>query len=53
MGVVVGNVGMIQEQLIVNIMLVINYFVFFFKKGWQNVGSFIIKVIMFFFCCFY
>ncbi|CAG9937836.1 hypothetical protein V2G26_013924 [Clonostachys chloroleuca] len=46
MGVAVGNVEMAQEQLIGNIMLAINYLVSLLKKGWQNVGSLVIKASM-------
>jgi large subunit ribosomal protein L10Ae len=46
MGVAVGNVEMEQEQLIGNIMLAINYLVSLLKKGWQNVGSLVIKASM-------
>merc|ERR1712227_341726 len=46
MGVAVGNVEMEQEQLIANIMMSINYLVSLLKKGWQNVGSLVIKASM-------
>ncbi|KAI9904970.1 hypothetical protein N3K66_001499 [Trichothecium roseum] len=46
MGVAVGNVDMETEQLIANIMLSINYLVSLLKKGWQNVGSLVIKASM-------
>merc|ERR1711941_221760 len=46
MGVAVGNVELEQEQLIANIMLSINYLVSLLKKGWQNVGSLVIKASM-------
>ena len=46
MGVAVGNVGMETEQLIGNIMMAINYLVSLLKKGWQNVGSLVIKASM-------
>ncbi|KAK8125358.1 60S ribosomal protein uL1 [Apiospora kogelbergensis] len=46
MGVAVGNVGMETEELISNIMLAINYLVSLLKKGWQNVGSLVIKASM-------
>jgi large subunit ribosomal protein L10Ae len=46
MGVAVGNVDMDTEQLIANIMLAINYLVSLLKKGWQNVGSLVIKASM-------
>ena len=35
-----------QEQLIANIMLSVNYLVSLLKKGWQNVGSLVIKASM-------
>ena len=46
MGVAVGNVNMETEQLIANIMMSINYLVSLLKKGWQNVGSLVIKASM-------
>lgn len=46
MGVAVGNVDMETEQLVGNIMLSINYLVSLLKKGWQNVGSLVIKASM-------
>ena len=46
MGVAVGNVGMLEDELISNIMLAINYLVSLLKKGWQNVGSLTIKASM-------
>ncbi|KAK2760775.1 60S ribosomal protein L10a [Arachnomyces sp. PD_36] len=46
MGVAVGNVGMTEDELISNIMLAINYLVSLLKKGWQNVGSLVIKASM-------
>jgi large subunit ribosomal protein L10Ae len=46
MGVAVGNVDMEVEPLIANIMLAINYLVSLLKKGWQNVGSLVIKASM-------
>ena len=46
MGVAVGNVGMQEEYLVANIMLAINYLVSLLKKGWQNVGSLVVKATM-------
>jgi len=46
LGVAVGNVGMTEDELISNIMLAINYLVSLLKKGWQNVGSLVIKASM-------
>jgi len=46
MGVAVGNVGMENEALVANIMLAINYLVSLLKKGWQNVGSLVVKASM-------
>lgn len=46
LGVAVGNVGMTEEELISNIMMSINYLVSLLKKGWQNVGSLVIKATM-------
>ena len=43
MGVAVGNVDMTEDELISNIMIAINYLVSLLKKGWQNVGSLVIK----------
>ncbi|MCJ1444660.1 MAG: 60S ribosomal protein L10a [Stictis urceolatum] len=46
MGVAVGNVDMTEDELISNIMLSVNYLVSLLKKGWQNVGSLVIKASM-------
>ncbi|KAM7219352.1 Ribosomal protein L1-like protein [Rhypophila decipiens] len=46
LGVVVGNVGMTQEELTSNILLAINYLVSLLKKGFQNVGGLVIKSTM-------
>jgi large subunit ribosomal protein L10Ae len=46
LAVAVGNVGMTEDELIGNIMLSINYLVSLLKKGWQNVGSLVIKSTM-------
>ncbi|KAJ5091604.1 hypothetical protein NUU61_006474 [Penicillium alfredii] len=46
LGVAVGNVAMTQEELVANLMLAINYLVSLLKKGWQNVGSLVIKASM-------
>jgi len=46
LGVAVGNVGMTEDELISNIMLAINYLVSLLKKGWQNVGSLVVKASM-------
>jgi large subunit ribosomal protein L10Ae len=46
LGVAVGNVGMTSEELVANLMLAINYLVSLLKKGWQNVGSLVIKASM-------
>lgn len=46
LGVAVGNVGMTSEELVANLMLAINYLVSLLKKGWQNVGSLVIKATM-------
>lgn len=46
LGVAVGNVGMTEEELISNVMMSINYLVSLLKKGWQNVGSLVIKATM-------
>jgi large subunit ribosomal protein L10Ae len=46
LAVAVGNVAMTEDELISNIMLAINYLVSLLKKGWQNVGSLVIKASM-------
>ena len=46
LGVAVGNVSMSQDELVANLMLAINYLVSLLKKGWQNVGSLVIKASM-------
>ncbi|KAJ9488897.1 60S ribosomal protein L10a [Penicillium thymicola] len=46
LGVAVGNVEMEKEALVANLMLAINYLVSLLKKGWQNVGSLVIKASM-------
>ncbi|PLB35451.1 60S ribosomal protein L1 [Aspergillus taichungensis] len=46
LGVAVGNVGMNEDELVSNVMLAINYLVSLLKKGWQNVGSLVIKASM-------
>jgi large subunit ribosomal protein L10Ae len=46
LGVAVGNVEMDKEALVANLMLAINYLVSLLKKGWQNVGSLVIKASM-------
>jgi len=46
LGVAVGNIAMTEDELISNIMLAINYLVSLLKKGWQNVGSLVIKASM-------
>ena len=46
LGVAVGNVAMTEDELVANLMLAINYLVSLLKKGWQNVGSLVIKASM-------
>lgn len=46
LGVAVGNVGMTEDELVANTMLAINYLVSLLKKGWQNVGSLVLKATM-------
>lgn len=46
LGVAVGNVGMTNDELVANVMLAVNYLVSLLKKGWQNVGSLVIKASM-------
>ncbi|KAJ5677024.1 uncharacterized protein N7477_002657 [Penicillium maclennaniae] len=46
LGVAIGNVGMTEEELVANLMLSVNYLVSLLKKGWQNVGSLVIKASM-------
>lgn len=43
LGVAVGNVGLTDQELRVNISLSINFLVSLLKKGWQNVRSLYIK----------
>ncbi|CCJ31328.1 unnamed protein product [Pneumocystis jirovecii] len=44
--VAVGNVGLTEDQLVANIVMAINFLVSLLKKGWQNVGSLVIKSTM-------
>ncbi|KTW29499.1 60S ribosomal protein L1-B [Pneumocystis jirovecii RU7] len=46
LGVAVGNVGLTEDQLVANIVMAINFLVSLLKKGWQNVGSLVIKSTM-------
>ncbi|CAA21088.1 60S ribosomal protein L1-B [Schizosaccharomyces pombe] len=46
LGVAVGHVEMSEEQLIANIMLAVNFLVSLLKKGWQNIGSLVVKSTM-------
>ncbi|KAK0730123.1 ribosomal protein L1-like protein [Lasiosphaeris hirsuta] len=46
LAVAVGNVQMTADELVGNLMLAINYMVSLLKKGWQNVGSLVIKSTM-------
>ena len=46
LAVAIGNVGMTADELVANLMLAINYLVSLLKKGWQNVGSLVIKSTM-------
>jgi large subunit ribosomal protein L10Ae len=46
LGVAIGHVEMEKEALVANLMLAINYLVSLLKKGWQNVGSLVIKASM-------
>jgi large subunit ribosomal protein L10Ae len=46
MGVAVGNVGMADKELFVNIQMSINFLVSLLKKQWQNVKSLHIKSTM-------
>jgi large subunit ribosomal protein L10Ae len=46
LGVAIGNVDMEKEAIVANLMLAINYLVSLLKKGWQNVGSLVIKASM-------
>lgn len=43
LGVAVGNVGLSEQELRVNVTLSINFLVSLLKKGWQNVRSLYIK----------
>jgi large subunit ribosomal protein L10Ae len=46
LGVAIGNVTMTDDELVGNIMLAVNFLVSLLKKGWQNVGSLVIKSTM-------
>ncbi|KAJ5975818.1 ribosomal protein L1-like protein [Penicillium waksmanii] len=46
LGVAVGHVNLTEDELLANLMLAINYLVSLLKKGWQNVGSLVIKASM-------
>jgi large subunit ribosomal protein L10Ae len=46
MGVAVGNVGMTDQELYVNIQMAVNFLVSLLKKNWQNVKSLHIKSTM-------
>ncbi|EEB07446.1 60S ribosomal protein L1 [Schizosaccharomyces japonicus yFS275] len=46
LGVAVGHVEMTEDQLIANIMLAINFLISLLKKGWQNIGSLVVKSTM-------
>lgn len=46
LAVAIGNVSMTADELVANLMLAINYLVSLLKKGWQNVGSLVIKSTM-------
>ncbi|KAK0628322.1 ribosomal protein L1-like protein [Bombardia bombarda] len=46
MTVVVGNVQMTSNEFVGNLILAINYPVSLLKKGWQNIGSLVIKSTM-------
>ncbi len=46
LAVAIGNVNMSADELVGNLMLAINYLVSLLKKGWQNVGSLVIKSTM-------
>jgi large subunit ribosomal protein L10Ae len=46
LGVAIGNAGMTEDELVANIMLAVNFLVSLLKKGWQNMGSLVIKSTM-------
>jgi large subunit ribosomal protein L10Ae len=46
MGVAVGNVGMAEKELFVNIQMAVNFLVSLLKKNWQNVKSLHVKTTM-------
>jgi large subunit ribosomal protein L10Ae len=46
LGVAVGNVGMTEDQLVVNIFQSVNFLVSLLKKNWQNIKSLYIKSTM-------
>jgi len=43
LGVAVGNVGLTEQQLSINVQLTINFLVSLLKKNWQNIRSLHIK----------
>jgi len=46
LAVAIGNVGMTADALVGNLVLAVSYLVSLLKKGWQNVGSLVIKSTM-------
>lgn len=46
MGVAVGNVGLTEDQLMLNVQLTVNFLVSLLKKNWQNIKSLYIKSTM-------
>lgn len=46
LGVAVGNSGLTEDQLMLNIQLSVNFLVSLLKKNWQNIKSLYIKTTM-------
>ncbi len=46
LGVAVGNVGLTEDQLMLNIQLTVNFLISLLKKNWQNIKSLYIKSTM-------
>lgn len=46
LGVAVGNVGMSERELFINIQMAVNFLVSLLKKNWQNVKTLYIKSTM-------
>jgi len=46
LGVAIGNVGLSEDQLAVNVQTTVNFLVSLLKKNWQNVKSLNVKSTM-------